>query len=86
MAFEVAAARQQMLQAQEGLTRTREQVIAPLQRGAALAEDQYKKGDVAYLFVLEQTRALIDAELRVVDFEAAARRAQAQLERSIGTR
>jgi hypothetical protein len=36
--------------------------------------------------VLEQTRGLIDAELRIVDAEAAVRRAQAQLERSVGTR
>ncbi len=86
VAFEVAEARQLLLQAQEALRRTQQQVVEPLQRGAALAEDQYKKGDVAYLFVLEQTRGLIDAELRIVDFEAAVRRAQAQLERSVGTR
>ena len=86
VAFEVAEARQLLLQAQEALERTRQQVLEPLQRGAVLAEDQYKKGDVAYLFVLEQTRGLVDAELRVVDLEAAARRAHAQLERSVGTR
>jgi cobalt-zinc-cadmium efflux system outer membrane protein len=86
VAFEVAEARQLLLQAQEALRRTRQQVLEPLQRGAALAEDQYKKGDVAYLFVLEQTRGLVDAELRVVDYETAVRRAQAQLERSVGTR
>lgn len=86
VAFEVAEARQLLVQAQEALRRTQQQVVEPLQRGAALAEDQYKKGDVAYLFVLEQTRGLIDAELRIVDFEAAVRRAQAQLERSVGTR
>lgn len=86
IAFEVAEARQQLLQAQEALVRTTESILAPLQRGAALAEQQYKRGDVAYLFVLEQTRALIDAELGVVDFEAAVRRAQAQLERSVGAK
>lgn len=86
VAFEVAEARQVLLQAQEALRRTREQMLQPLRRGATLAEDQYRKGDVAYLFVLEQTRGLIDAELRIVDFEAAVRRAHAQLERSVGTR
>jgi outer membrane protein TolC len=86
IAFEVAEARQQLLQAQDALSRTREQILGPLQRGAALAEEQYKNGDVAFLFVLEQTRALIDAELGVVGFEAAVRRAQAQLERSVGTK
>jgi cobalt-zinc-cadmium efflux system outer membrane protein len=85
IAFEVAEARQQLLQALEALVRTRGQVVEPLLRGTALAEEQYKNGDVAYLFVLEQTRALIDAELRIVDLEGAARRAQAQLQRSVGT-
>jgi len=41
---------------------------------------------VSYLFVLENTRGLLDAQLRVSDLEAAVRRAQAQLERSVGTR
>ena len=86
IAFEVAEARQLVIQSQEALRRTRDQILEPLRRGAALAEEQYKNGDVAYLFVLEQTRGLIDAELRMVDFEAALRRAQAQLERSVGTK
>jgi len=76
----------QLLQAVDALKAVREQVLPPLQRAVALAEDQYRKGDVAYLFVLEQNRGLIDAQLRVVDSEAAIRRAQAQLERSVGSR
>ena len=86
VAFEVSQAREQLVQAQRGLARTREAVLAPLQRGAALAEDQYRSGDVSYLFVLENTRGLLDAQLRASDLEAAVQRAQAQLERSVGTR
>jgi cobalt-zinc-cadmium efflux system outer membrane protein len=86
VAFEVAEAREQLVQAQEALRKLREEVLPPLQRATALAEDQYKNGDVAYLFVLEQSRGLVDAQLRIVDSEAAIRRAQAQLERSVGSR
>ena len=86
IALEAADARGQLVQAQDVLATLREAVLPPLERGAALAEQQYKKGDVAYLFVLEQTRGLVDARQRVIDSEAAIRRAQAQLERSVGSR
>ena len=86
VALEVAEAREQLVQALDALNAVREQVLPPLRRAVALAEEQYKKGDVAYLFVLEQNRGLVDAQLRVVDSEAAIRRAQAQLERSVGSR
>jgi len=86
VALEAAEARAQLVQAQDALRKLRDDVLPPLQRAGALAEDQYKKGEVAYLFVLEQTRGLIDAQLRIVDAEAAIRRAQAQLERSVGSR
>jgi cobalt-zinc-cadmium efflux system outer membrane protein len=86
VAFEVSEARQQLVQAQQSLARTREAVLDPLDRGADLAEEQYQRGDVSYLFVLENTRGLLDAQLRAADLEAAVRRAQAQLERSVGTR
>ena len=86
VALEVAETRAQLVQALDALKAVREQVLPPLQRAVALAEEQYQKGDVAYLFVLEQNRGLVDAQLRVVDSEAAIRRAQAQLERSVGSR
>lgn len=86
VAFEVHEARELLIQAQTALTRLQKDVLAPLQQTSNLAEDQYKKGDVAYLFVLEQSRGFVDAMLRVADAEAAVRRAQAQLERSVGAR
>ena len=86
VAFEVYEARELLVQAQELLARLREQVLPPLRQTAVLAEQQYQEGDVSYLFVLEQSRGLVDAELRVADAEAAVRRSVAQLERSVGTK
>jgi len=86
VAFEVYEARRLLIQAQDVLVRLREQVLPPLQQTAALAERQYQKGDVAYLFVLEQSRGLVDVELRIADAEAAVRRSRAQLERSVGAK
>lgn len=85
-AFEVYEARQLLMQALDGLTQLQQQVLPQLRQTAALAEQQYEKGDVAYLFVLEQSRGLVDAELRLADAEAAVRRGRAQLERSVGTK
>ena len=86
VALEVAEAREQVAQAQDALKRLREDVLPPFERAVAVAENQYKTGDVAYLLVLEQTRGLIDTQIRLIDAETAIRRAQAQLERSVGAR
>ena len=86
VALEVVEARRQLVQAQQSLKVVRDQVLPPLRRAVALAEDQYQKGDVASLFVVEQNRGLVDVQFRIVDSEAAIRRAQAQLERSVGSR
>jgi cobalt-zinc-cadmium efflux system outer membrane protein len=75
-----------LAQAQDVLAVLKNEVIPPLRQTASLAEEQYKKGDVAYLFVLEQSRGLVDAELRLADAEAAVRRGRAQLERCVGTK
>ncbi|WP_051669829.1 TolC family protein [Bryobacter aggregatus] len=86
VAFEVYESRELLVQAQDALHRLRQEVLPPLQKTVALAEEQYQKGDVAYLFVLEQSRGLIDAELRLADAEVALRRAQALLDRNVGTK
>jgi cobalt-zinc-cadmium efflux system outer membrane protein len=86
VAFEVYEARELLQQALEQLAQLKGEVLPQLQRSATLAEQQYEKGDVAYLFVLEQSRGLVDAELRLADAEAAVSRAEAQLERSVGTK
>jgi len=86
VAFEVYESRELLMQAQDVLRRLREEVLPQLRRTAELAEKQYQNGDVSYLFVLEQSRGLVDAELRVADAEAAVRQGQAQMERSVGTK
>jgi outer membrane protein, heavy metal efflux system len=86
VALEVAEAREQFVQAQDALKRLRDDTLPPLERAVAVAENQYKTGDVAFLFVLEQTRGLVDTQVRVIDAETAIRRSQAQLERSVGSR
>ena len=84
VAFEVKESRELLVQAQEVLSRTRDNVLPLVNRTVILAERQYKRGAAAYLFVLEQTRNLVDAQLRAADFEAAVARAEAQLRRAIG--
>jgi outer membrane protein TolC len=84
VAFEVKESRELLIQSQEVLTRTRNNVLPLVQKTVRLAERQYRRGSAAYLFVLEQTRNLVDAQLRAADFEAAVARAEAQLRRAIG--
>lgn len=86
VAFEVYESRELLVQAQELLAQLRDRVLPQFRQSATLAEQQYERGDVAYLFVLEESRSLIDAELRLADAEAAVRRGFAQLERSVGTK
>ncbi len=84
VAFEVKESRELLIQAQEVLARTRNNVLPLVQKTVTLAEGQYRRGSAAYLFVLEQTRNLVDAQLRAADFEAAVARAEAQLRRAAG--
>lgn len=84
VAFEVREARELLLQAQEALTRIRTKVLPLLEKTVRIAEREYKRRAASYLFVLEQTRSLVDAKLRAADAEAGVARAQAQLERAMG--
>lgn len=82
--FEVREVRELLIQAQEVLKRTRSNVLPLIRKTVDLAEREYKRGAASYLFVLEQTRSLVDTQLREADFEAAVLRAEAQLERAMG--
>lgn len=86
IAFEVRESRQLLVQAQEVLNRTNKNVLPLLEKTVKIAEKQYKTQTASYLFVLEQTRSLVDAQLRAVDFEAGVLRAQSQLKRAVGGR
>jgi outer membrane protein, heavy metal efflux system len=85
----VSAVREAYLQltqahAAHQLWRTR--VLLPLGQDIRLAETAYRSGDVSYLFVLETARRYSDERLREADYQLAAARALAQLERSVGRR
>ncbi len=82
--FEVREARELLLQAMEVLSRTRKNVLPLVEKTVSLAEREYKRGAASYLFVLEQTRSLVDNQLREADFAAAVSRAEAQLQRAVG--
>lgn len=82
--FEVRESREFLLQAREVLIRTRKNVLPLVEKTVALAEREYKRGAASYLFVLEQTRNLVDNQLREADFSAAVIRADAQLKRAVG--
>ena len=81
---EIREAQIQCAQAAESLKRLREEVLPAAREGIRLAEKAYAGGEAAYLFVLEASRQLFDIQLREADAQAALRRAQAQLERSVG--
>ena len=81
---EVRQAQAQLGQAQANLTAIRKELI-PLSREAVLlAETSFRQGDISRLNVLEASRQTFDADLREADAVAAARRAWAELERSMG--
>ena len=48
------------------------------------AERAYREGEVSYLFVLENTRRLIDARIRERELLADEQRARARIERAVG--
>ncbi len=82
--FEVKESKELLMQAQEVLLRTRKNVLPLVEKTVSLAEREYRRGAASYLFVLEQTRGLVDAQLREADFSAAVLRAEAQLKRALG--
>lgn len=82
--FEVKESWLLLSQAKQVLQRTRDGVLPLVERTVGIAEREYRRGAASYLFVLEQTRGLVDAQLREADFAAAVLRAEAQLQRAVG--
>lgn len=60
-------------------------LVTPLRANLVDAEESYASGESSYLFVLENTRRLIDARLREREIVADEQRAQARIERAAGT-
>lgn len=84
--FETAEALALLIQAQDAYKINQEKVTGAARRSKEQALEQYNKGEVSYLFVLQQSRALIDAQMRAADLKATIRKASAQLDRCLGGR
>ena len=84
--LEVSEARAALVQALDSLADWHDRVVPSLARAAEKARLAYQSGDISYLVVLDATRQWTDAVLRDIDLTAAARRAAAELDRSVGTR
>ena len=62
-----------------------DRIVTPLRANLTDAEESYAAGESSYLFVLENSRRLIDARVREREIVADERRAQARIERAAGT-
>lgn len=83
---EVRESYTQFIQAREAHRLWRTTVLPALEQDIRAANAAYQAGDVAYLFVLENSRRYSDERLREADYILANGRALAQLERSVGRR
>lgn len=81
---ELTEAATQLSQARRTLSSWQQTVVAPLDAQVAAAERAFAAGDTSYLFVLEMTRRLSEAQLRLREVDADVARAIARLERAIG--
>jgi cobalt-zinc-cadmium efflux system outer membrane protein len=81
---EVRTAATQLEQAQNNLTILRDEIVPSLREATTLAERAYDAGGTSYLQVLQTSTDYIAARTREIDQTAAARRALAELERSVG--
>jgi cobalt-zinc-cadmium efflux system outer membrane protein len=84
--FEVSEARESLVRALDSLASWRDRVLPALRDVTADTRRAYEAGNVPYLTVLEFTRQSVDAALREIDLQAAARKAAADLDRSVGVR
>ncbi|MGH9719601.1 MAG: TolC family protein, partial [Bryobacteraceae bacterium] len=82
--LDVRQTRAHYVQAFESLQRVRNEIIPAVRDSVRLAERAFANGDASYLFALEASRQLFDAELRETQEVAAARRAAADLQRAAG--
>lgn len=83
---EVRESYTQFIQAREAHRLWRTTVLPAVEQDIRAAHAAYQAGDVAYLFVLENSRRYSDERLREADYMLATERARTQLERSVGRR
>ena len=86
VATEIRISRATLTQAIESLAPFRDKVVPLLEKAVAGAIRSYEEGNESYVFVLDATRRLQDAKLRVLELEGDVRRARANLDRNIGRR
>ena len=71
-------------QARESRLTWGDRIVSPLTANLTDAEKSYAAGESSYLFVLENSRRLIEARLREREIAADEQRAQARIERATG--
>ncbi|MGI8785981.1 MAG: TolC family protein [Acidobacteriota bacterium] len=70
--------------ARESLQNWRARILPPLEDAVQISKKAYQSGAVSYLFVLETTRQVFDAQMSELEIAADLRRSGAQLARSVG--
>ena len=83
--FDVREASTLFDQARQSRLAWADRIVTPLRANLTDAEESYAAGESSYLFVLENSRRLIDARVREREIVADERRAQARIERAAGT-
>ena len=83
-AAELREASAQFEQARETKASWRDTIVTPLQQNVVGAEKSFAAGDVSYLFVLENSRRLAEAQVREREIDADLQRARARIERAMG--
>lgn len=73
-------------QARQSREAWRATLVTPLEANLADAEDSFRAGETSFLFVLENSRRLIEARLREREIAADEQRAMARIERAVGAR
>ena len=81
---EVTGAHAQLIQAVAALNAWRREVMPPLNETLERTTQAYQAGEVSLLAVHEAARERVTATLRQAELTATVRRAQAELERSVG--
>lgn len=84
VALELRESSAQFEQARQSAEAWRTTITGPLETNLTAAERSFAQGDTSYLFVLENSRRLIDARLRARELDADQQRAHARVERALG--
>ena len=83
-AAELREAAARFEQARESGASWRDTIVTPLRLNVAAAQGSFTTGDTSYLFVLENSRRLVEAQIREREIDADLQRARARIERAMG--